>query len=260
MRKQAVLLAAMLALIGCASQPKSKTEDFVPIQLDTGTVSADARLEQMQASLTELLERLDVLNDRIAKLEAAPPQQTLLSPGEGARRADEGRPPAALPVVTPKPEPVEAPATAAPAPAPETHPAPVAESGNRALRGAQLADDYRNALMLYGKGRAADSRAAFQAIFDAEPGGDLADNALYWIGETYFAAGDYANAMRFYSRVTKEFGDQNKAPDAMFKTGLAYERTGDLAMARQTFDETIKRYPYSTPAASARLELKRIRY
>lgn len=114
--------------------------------------------------------------------------------------------------------------------------------------------------MLYGKGRAADARAAFQAIFDAEPGGELADNALYWIGETYFAAGDYANAMRFYGRVTKEFGDQNKAPDAMFKMGLAFERTGDLAMARQTFDETIKRYPYSTPAASARLELKRIRY
>jgi len=31
-------------------------------------------------------------------------------------------------------------------------------------------------------------------------------------------------------------------------------------MARRAFDETIKRYPYSTPAASAKLELKRIKY
>ena len=259
MRKQDALLAATLVLFGCASQPKSKTEDFVPIQLDTGSVSSDARLEQMQASLTELLERLDVLNDRIAKLEAgearvAPAPQTLLSPLEGQRRADEARADAA-------PQPTVAAAVPEPPPVPaETHPAPVADAGNRALRGAQLADDYRNALMLYGKGRAADARAAFQAIFDAEPGGELADNALYWIGETYFAAGHYADAMRYYTRVTKEFGDQNKAPDAMFKTGLAYERTGDLAMARQSFEETIKRYPYSTPAASARLELKRIRY
>jgi tol-pal system protein YbgF len=248
MTKHVVLFAATLLLLGCATQPKSKTEDFVPIPLDTGTISSDARLEQMQASLTELLERLDVLNDRIAKLETGEPR--VAAPALAVA-------PAPAPI-----QPVEAAPATEPAPAPaEPHAAaPLSEPANRALRGAQLADDYRNALMLYGKGRAADSRAAFQAIFDAEPGGELADNALYWIGETYFAAGDYTNAMRFYSRVTKEFGDQNKAPDAMFKMGLSFERTGDLAMARQTFEETVKRYPYSTPAASARLELKRIRY
>jgi len=249
MMKNAALLSAALVLFGCASQPKSKTEDFVPTPLpEVGTVSSDARLEQLQTSMTELLERLDVLNDRIAKLEnAAPatPATILLPPGEGARRADEGPRTAAQP----QPAPVERP-TEAPAPA----------QSSAALRGAQLADNYRNALMLYGKGRIAESRAAFQQIFDADPSGELADNALYWIGESYFAAGDYANAMRFYSRVMKEYAEQNKAPDAMFKMGLAFERTGDLAMARQTFDDTIKRYPYSTPAASARLELKRIRY
>src|SRR5205085_6717136 len=248
MMKNAALLSAALLLFGCATQPKSKTEDFVPTPLpEVGTVSSDARLEQLQTAMTELLERLDVLNDRIAKLEnTAPPATTttLLPPGEGARRADEGSRTAAT-VTTP----VE-PAAEAPAPGQQS----------AALRGAQLADNYRSALMLYGKGRIAESRAAFQQIFDADPSGELADNALYWIGESYFAAGDYASAMRFYGRVMKEYAEQNKAPDAMFKMGLAFERTGDLAMARQTFDDTIKRYPYSTPAASARLELKRIRY
>ena len=88
----------------------------------------------------------------------------------------------------------------------------------------------------------------------------MADNALYWIGETWFAAGDYATAMKFYQRVTTEYGETNKAPDAMFKTGVAFEKTGDLGMARKTFEECIRRYPYSTPASSAKLELKRIRY
>jgi len=247
MMKNAALLSAALLLFGCATQPKSKTEDFVPTPLpEVGTVSSDARLEQLQTSMTELLERLDVLNDRIAKLEntASPtPTTTLLPPGEGARRADEGSRTAAT-VTTPVEPAAEAPAA----------------TQSAALRGAQLADNYRSALMLYGKGRIAESRAAFQQIFDADPSGELADNALYWIGESYFAAGDYASAMRFYGRVMKEYAEQNKAPDAMFKMGLAFERTGDLAMARQTFDDTIKRYPYSTPAASARLELKRIRY
>jgi TolA-binding protein len=66
--------------------------------------------------------------------------------------------------------------------------------------------------------------------------------------------------MRAYERVTKEYPEQNKAPDAMFKIGLTFAKTGDLGMARKTFDEVIKRYPYSTAASSAKLELKRVRY
>ena len=46
----------------------------------------------------------------------------------------------------------------------------------------------------------------------------------------------------------------------MFKIGLTFAKTGDLGMARKTFDEVIKRYPYSTAASSAKLELKRVKY
>jgi tol-pal system protein YbgF len=182
----------------------------------------------MQTQMTELLERLDVLNDRIARMEAAP-------------------------VV----------AAPAPAPAPERRTVPIVPTPaapQAALVGAKIADDYRNAIMLYGRSRIADSRRAFQAVFDADPTGDLADNALFWIGETYFGAGDYTNAMRYYARVTAEFGDQNKAPDALFKTGLSQARTGDLSLARKSFQEVVARYPYSTPAASAKRELERIKY
>jgi TolA-binding protein len=66
--------------------------------------------------------------------------------------------------------------------------------------------------------------------------------------------------MKFYRRVTTEFGDANKAPDALFKSALTFEKTGDLGMARNTLDEVIRRYPYSSSAASAKLELKRIKY
>jgi tol-pal system protein YbgF len=139
-------------------------------------------------------------------------------------------------------------------------PAPSPARVSAAVAGAQLAETYRNAIMLYGRNRMADSRAVFQKVFDADPHGELADNALFWIGETYYAAGQFADAMRFYTRVTREFSDQNKAPDAMFKLALSYERTSDLGLARKTFEEVISRYPYSTSAASAKTELKRIRY
>ena len=126
--------------------------------------------------------------------------------------------------------------------------------------GAKLAEDYRQAIMLFGRGKHADARRAFQAVFDSEATGDLADNALFWIGETYFASGDYTNAVRHYMRVVNEFADQNKAPDAMFKIALAQERTGDLALARRTLEQVIERYPYSSTASSAKAELQRIRF
>jgi TolA-binding protein len=60
--------------------------------------------------------------------------------------------------------------------------------------------------------------------------------------------------------VTTEYAESNKAPDALFKTAVAYEKAGDLGVAKTTLEEVISRYPYSGPAASAKLELKRIRY
>ncbi|HWW60565.1 MAG TPA: tol-pal system protein YbgF [Thermoanaerobaculia bacterium] len=226
---------AVLLLAACASAPPDDTTSLVP-PAQVGP-PGDQRLAEMQTTMTELLERIDVLNDRIAKLENATPPAPASAP---------------MPVVVRQPPP-------APEPPQVSQPVPVVQA-SRALAGAQLADDYRNAIMLYGKNRMADARRAFQGVYDAEPSGELADNALYWIGETYFAGGDYSNAMRYYHRVTTEFSEQNKAPDALFKTGIALAKTGDLALARKTFDEVIAKYPYSTYASSARQELKRIKY
>ncbi|HEV8658414.1 MAG TPA: tetratricopeptide repeat protein [Thermoanaerobaculia bacterium] len=199
------LPVVVLVLASCATKPPAPA-----------IVPADTRLADLQASMTELLERLDVMNDRITRLERA-----------GEERAQSGLLPA---------------------------------GEGSALAAAQIADKYRNAITLYGKNRYPEARAAFQQVFDADASGDLADNALFWIGETYYAANDFNNAIRFYKRVADEYGDQNKAPDAMYKLALAYEKTSDLALARTTLQQVIARYPYSAPAASAKAELNRIKY
>ena len=211
-----VAVAALLLTAACGSSSGTKT---APV-----ATPADLQIANLQASMTELLERLDVMNDRITRLEsgvqAPPPVQS-------------------LPVQTP--------------PTPRTGGAPV-------LHSAQTADTYRNGITLFGKNRFPEARAAFQQVFDADPSGELADNALFWIGETYYSAGDFNNASRYYKRVSDEYGDQNKAPDAMYKLALTYEKTGDLALARTTLQQVIARYPYSAPAAAAKSELNRIKY
>lgn len=254
MRKVAAALA-LVVFVGCASTKKAD-EPLVGAPVAISASETDAKLQQMQTSMTELLERLDVLNDRIAKLEAAgtvtPP------PARTAAPAREASPLAAA---------VESSAAATESKVVESRSSAVAAvephpagAPSKALAGAHTAEIYRTALVQVGQGKLAEARKTFQQVFDAEPTGDLADNALFWIGETYYSAGDYATAMRYYRRVTTEFAEQNKAPDALFKTALCYEKTSDLAMARQTLDEVIQKYPYSSPAASAKYELKRIKY
>jgi tol-pal system protein YbgF len=223
------LAVAVLCLaIGCASSQQDEPV-YAP-----ATPAPDPRIGEMQTAMTELLERMDVLNDRIARLE------------EGTvPRGAENEPPA--------------PAARAPRPS-SPPPAGERQAPQQALLGAQLADEYRQAIMLFGKGRHAEARRGFQAVFDSDPAGDLADNALFWIGESYFAANDNSNAVRYYNRVVNEFSEQNKAPDAMFKIALCQVRTGDLALAKKTLQQVIERYPYSSTASSAKAELQRIRY
>lgn len=230
---------AVVFLLAAACASSHKTDELPamvpPAQPLSTTPTVESQVAALQTSMTELLERLDVLNARIAKLESG---------GQAVAPVQ--------PAPAPAPAPVPRAAAAVPAPAPQPKPAVIAS--------ADVADSYQKALMLVGQGKQAEARAAFQQVFDADPNGHLADNALFWIGETYFSAGDYPNAMRYYQRVINEFPGENKAPDAMFKLALSYVKTGDVGMARRTLGDCIKKYPYSAPAASAKLELQRISY
>ena len=238
MKKLAAVIVILLASACASSQAARDAADDVPTPPPPGP-TVDQRLIDMQTAMTEMLERLDVMSDRISRIEV------------------EGQAPS--PVQASAPAPIRQAGT--PVATPEAAPAAPAEPKvSRAIVGAQIADNYRAALMLYGRGKLADSRKAFQQVYDSDPSGELADNALYWIGEGWFAAGDYQNAIKFFRRVTNDYGDQNKAPDAAFKTGIALAKSGDLQLAKQAFEECIRRYPYSTPAASAKQELERIKF
>jgi len=197
--------------------------------------------------VTELADRLEVMSDRLQRLEAAAESPS----GNAASSASVGERSVAAQI--PAMQPMAA-KSAAPTPAPQTvvssHSSP-RSSAAHALGGPALEDRYRRALTLYGQGKTAEARLAFQDVFDSDPAGELADNALYWLGETFFGSGNYSNALTYYQRVVKDYSDQNKAPDALFKSGMAYEKMGDLQLARRAFDDCIARYPYSTPAASA---------
>ena len=235
-------LALLVAVLtGCESTP---AEDVQPVPAPTAAVTTpqpDPRVAEMQVMLAELLDRIEVLNARLQRLE------TEGSVPQPQQQRTQARTTAATPASS----------TAA---RPQATSVPAAPSPQRALTGAAMAQKYRSAIELYGKGQIDNSRKIFQEVLDAEPNGELADNALYWIAETYFVTARYSEALKLYERIVRDYSEENKAPDAMLKMGLAYVRLGDLALARTTFQQLINKYPYSTPASTAKLEINRIKY
>ncbi|HKR64888.1 MAG TPA: hypothetical protein VJZ00_14235, partial [Thermoanaerobaculia bacterium] len=80
-----VVAAVFLGVVGCATAPTSEPAP-------APTPAPDPRIGEMQTAMTELLERMDVLNDRIAKLEEGAPASS--PAGAAASRAaapEEGR-------------------------------------------------------------------------------------------------------------------------------------------------------------------------
>jgi TolA-binding protein len=97
----------------------------------------------------------------------------------------------------------------------------------------------------------------FQALLERNTNHDLSDNAQYWIGESYFALGDYYRAIAAFQKVFT-FEGANKVDDAQLMIGLSYLKTGDYETARTEFITLLSSYPTSEYVPKAQRFLKSI--
>ncbi len=93
--------------------------------------------------------------------------------------------------------------------------------------------------------RALDAFAAFLVKWPDHP---YADNAMFWRGECYFEAGDYAHAAEQLEGTLARFPAGNKAPDALLKLGMAEAKLGNDQKAKESFDRLLQLYPQSDAA------------
>lgn len=118
---------------------------------------------------------------------------------------------------------------------------------------------YRAASDLLRIGRYEDAVAGFQAQLQQYPGGSLADNAQYWIGEAYYVTRQFDRALAEFQRVADEYPQSPKAADALLKVGyIQYERR-QFAAARQTLTDLKTTWPNSPAARLAENRLSRMK-
>ena len=100
--------------------------------------------------------------------------------------------------------------------------------------------------------------AGFRSFVATYPTSPLASNAQYWLGEAHYVNREYQNAITAFQRVTTEWPESRKAPDALVKIGFtqaALNRNGD---ARVTLEDVVRRYPGTEAAQLAAERLKRL--
>lgn len=87
---------------------------------------------------------------------------------------------------------------------------------------------------------------------------DLAPNAQFYIGETYYSQQKYDDAIQAFDSVLEKYPEGTKTLDAMYMKGMALARKGDRTAATAEFRALVKQSPSSEQAAKARDQLKRL--
>lgn len=123
--------------------------------------------------------------------------------------------------------------------------------------GRDAEEDYRTAFELLREGAYSAAGDAFQKVLDEHPGTRQANNARYWLGESYYVVRDFDAAMEHFQAVLDD-PDHGKFPDALLKAGyIQYER-GDFSEARETLQRVLDEFPNSTVATLAENRLSRM--
>ena len=93
---------------------------------------------------------------------------------------------------------------------------------DRPAAGAAGADQaaYNQAFDILKAGKYADAITAFQQFLQSWPQSSLADNAQYWLGESYYVTRDFQSAAAAFQTVLDRWPDSRKAPDALVEAGL----------------------------------------
>jgi tol-pal system protein YbgF len=140
---------------------------------------------------------------------------------------------------------------------PDAPPAPVVPPASSTV-GLSPTRMYEAAMAEYAAGQWTLAITGFEQFIKAFPTSEMADDAQYFIGETYYASAKYAEAVAAMNQVIQQYPPGNRTADAFYRRGSAQERMKDLEGARESWEFVIKNHPDTDAARLAKQNLDRI--
>jgi len=114
---------------------------------------------------------------------------------------------------------------------------------------------YEKALASYREGNYEGAMEGFTDFLKKYPKSDRADNAQFWIGESYMGLKQYEQAILAFQEVIKKYPEGNKVPNALLRQALAFLEIKDKTSCELLLKKIIKNYPDSSEAKIAEKKL-----
>jgi len=98
----------------------------------------------------------------------------------------------------------------------------------------------------------------FQELLRQYPESEYANNAQYWVGEIFYAKGEYDTAFVEFQKVVTEYPNGEKVRAALLKMGYCLLQQNDPEGTRRYLNAVIQQFPDTEEADLARMKLSEI--
>jgi tol-pal system protein YbgF len=114
---------------------------------------------------------------------------------------------------------------------------------------------YDTAYADYTAGQWSMAVQGFEAYLKTYPRSELADDAQYYVGESFSGDSKFREAVAAYERVIRDYPQSDILPDAWYKVGITYERLAQPDRARQAYETAVKNFPETDAGRLAKQRL-----
>jgi len=102
----------------------------------------------------------------------------------------------------------------------------------------------------------ADAAEQFQSFLGHYPNSEYADNAQYWLGESYYVTRNYDIALEAFQSLLSTYPDSPKIADCLLKIGYTHYELKQWDQARAALTQVQEQYPDTTLARLAGSRLR----
>ncbi|GAK53683.1 hypothetical protein U14_04954 [Candidatus Moduliflexus flocculans] len=202
-------------------------------QLAASVTAIEAKLDEYNARMTQLSERLDstetALTDRITSLSDQMGEiknETAIIPGGPDQQQS----------------------------------APITEEQSSTTVGSPQDSEasrmYHQPYTLYVNGDFEAAISGFQRYLQQYPGAELADMAQFWIAESFFSLGEYETALKEYDTLINKYPNSDKIPDAFLGKADTFLKLDRQIEAISHLKYVMNQFPDSAAARKAADRLK----
>ncbi len=132
-------------------------------------------------------------------------------------------------------------------------------SGKKRLAAVEPGDLYMKGFEEASNGEYVKAAETLKTFLQRFPEHDLADDAQYWLSESYYGKGDWERAILEFNKIIKYHPSSEKVAPSLLKQGLSFARLGANKEAQLILKRVVSKFEGTPEAEKAGAALKKLK-